>query len=289
MICSTAGGRPVPAGAAVLGSAVAIILVFKVVMDSTSTPDRPDAWATLARGPAASTAYRRFEGGSDLPGLVFLGGFRSDMAGIKAVHLDAFCRARGRSYVRFDYQGHGASSTRFEDCTIGLWLDDVLAVLDQLTHGPQILVGSSMGGWLALLAALRRPARMAGLVAIAPATDFTETLIWARLAEAQRSALVETGRLVVPSAYDPAGYVITRTLIEEGRRHLLLDTPIALACPVRLLHGMRDPDVPWRHSLRLMDALAGENAMLTLIKDGDHRLSRADDLARLEGELDALG
>ena len=251
-------------------------------------PDRPDAAGTLARGPAAAIAYRRRRGGSDCPGLVFLGGFRSDMAGIKAEHLDGFCRARDRSYVRFDYQGHGQSTTRFEDCTIGLWLEDALAVLDGLTEGPQILVGSSMGGWLALLAALQRPGRIAGLVAIAAATDFSEALLWSRLDDGQRSVLAESGRLVLPSAYDPAGYVITRRLVEEGRRHLLLDAPIPLACPVRLLHGMADPDVPWRHSLGLMASLAGGDAVLTLIKDGDHRLSRPQDLARLDALLDEL-
>jgi pimeloyl-ACP methyl ester carboxylesterase len=251
-------------------------------------PDRPDAPGTLPRGPAAAIAYRRYRGRSDRPGLVFLGGFRSDMAGIKAEHLDQYCRSRGRSYARFDYQGHGASTTRFEDCTIGLWLEDALAVLDLLTEGPQILVGSSMGGWLALLAALQRPVRIAGLVAIAAATDFTEALLWSRLDEEQKRLLVESGRLVLPSGYDGAGYVITRQLVEEGRRHLLLDAPIPLACPIRLLHGMGDPDVPWRHSLSLVAALAGDDVALTLIKDGDHRLSRPQDLARLDVVLEEL-
>ncbi|HVJ51024.1 MAG TPA: alpha/beta hydrolase [Aliidongia sp.] len=252
-------------------------------------PDRPDAYDSLARGPAASIAYRKYLGRSGRPGVVFLGGFRSDLTGIKARHIDRLCRAQDRSYVRFDYQGHGASSTRFEDCTVGLWLEDALAIIDQLTEGPQILVGSSMGGWLALLAGLQRPDRIAGIAAVAPATDFTETLLWARLDEERRREMVESGRLTIPSAYDPAGYVVTTRLVEEGRRHLLLDAPIPLGCPVRLLHGMQDADVPWHHSVKLVEALAGGDATLTLVKDGDHRLSRPQDLARLGAALGELG
>lgn len=210
------------------------------------------------------------------------------MDGIKASWLDEFCARTGRDYVRFDYQGHGESSTRFEDCTIGLWRDDALAVLDGLTRDRQILVGSSMGAWIALLAALARPERIAGLVLIAGATDFTEALLWPRLGEERRRRLMDDGSLRIPSAYDLDGYVITRALVEEGRRHLLLGGPIALALPVRMLHGMADPDVPWQHSLRLADALAGGDVVLSFVKDGDHRLSRPQDLARLAAMIEEL-
>jgi pimeloyl-ACP methyl ester carboxylesterase len=247
-----------------------------------------DGAGILARGAGASIAYRRRSGTAALPGVVFLGGFRSDMTGTKATALDQFCAARGQAYLRFDYQGHGAASTGFEDGSIGLWLEDALAILDQLTEGPQILVGSSMGGWLMLLAALARPQRVAGLVGIAAATDFTESLIWARLPEEARVELVTAGRLVLPSAYDPMGTPITRRLIEEGRRHLLLDAPIPIERPVRLIHGMRDEDVPWRHSLALAEALTARDVTLTLVKEGDHRLSTPPDLARIEAAISAL-
>jgi pimeloyl-ACP methyl ester carboxylesterase len=257
-------------------------------MDSEPIPDRAGEGGTLPRGPGASIAYSRRTGRTDLPGVMFLGGFNSDMTGVKAVHLDRFCATRNQPYLRFDYQGHGASSTRFEDCTIGLWLDDALAALDHLTAGPQILVGSSMGGWLALLVALKRPDRVAGLVGIAAATDFTEHLIWVRLSMEQRRMVAQQGFLRVPSAYDSSGYVITRQLIDEGRRHLLLDAPIQLAIPVRLLHGMQDPDVPWQRTLGLADALTTNDIVVSLIKDGDHRLSRPQDLERLTATVAEL-
>jgi pimeloyl-ACP methyl ester carboxylesterase len=223
-----------------------------------------------------------------LPGIVFLGGFRSDMTGTKALFLDDYCRSRGRAFVRFDYFGHGASSGDFALATIGRWREDAIAVIDSLSAGPQILVGSSMGGWIMLLAALARPERIAALVGIAAAPDFTEELLWPRLAPAQRREIEEQGAVVLPSDYDPAGYLYTRALIEDGRRHLLLAAPIPLAVPVRLIHGMRDPSVPWQLSLRLAERLAGDDVALTLVKDGDHRLSRPADLARLAQTLDAL-
>jgi pimeloyl-ACP methyl ester carboxylesterase len=257
-------------------------------MGSDASGVRADGVRSLPRGPAASIAYRYREGGTDLPGVMFLGGFRSDMTGIKAASLDRFCAARDQCYLRFDYQGHGDSRTRFEDCTVGLWLEDALCVLDQVAYGPQILVGSSMGAWIALLAALARPNRVSGLVCIAGAVDFTEALLWPRLgAERQRQLMVQ-GALRIPSAYDPDGYVVTRALIEEGRRHLLLAGAIELPVPTRLLHGMADPDVPWQHSLRLAAALTGGDVVTVLIKDGDHRLSRPQDLARLEAAIDEL-
>ena len=221
------------------------------------------------------------------PGVVFLPGFRSDMEGSKAIALRDHCAATGRALLRFDYGGHGASAGRFEDGTIGQWAADAIAVLDALTEGPQLLVGSSMGGWIALLAARARPARVAGLIGLAPAPDFTSELMWPAFTEAQRTEIMENGVLHLPSQYgEPTP--ITRALIEDGPRHNLLDAPIPLRCPVRILQGMRDPDVPWRHALRLVDALEGADVRLHLIKDGDHRLSRPEDLALLTQTLDQM-
>jgi pimeloyl-ACP methyl ester carboxylesterase len=222
------------------------------------------------------------------PGIAFLGGFRSDMTGAKALFLEDYCRARGRAYVRFDYFGHGASSGAFAAGTIGRWRDDSVAVIDSLTTGPQILVGSSMGGWLMLLAALARKERVAALVGIAGAPDFTEELLWPRLSSAQRDELMTTGAIAGESEYDPAGYIYTRTLIEDGRRHLLLHQPVALDMPVRLLHGMADESVPWQLSQRLAERLVSRDVVVSLVKDGDHRLSRDADLARLAQTLDVL-
>jgi pimeloyl-ACP methyl ester carboxylesterase len=257
-------------------------------MDPIATPsgEARQQPQILARDDGATIAYHRLEGKS--PGIVFLGGFMSDMTGTKAMALEAFCRERGQAFLRFDYFAHGASSGAFAAATIGRWKDDALSVLDRLAEGPQILVGSSMGGWLMLLAARARPERVAALVGIAPAPDATEDLMWRRLSPAQQQAMWRDGSLTIPSAYDPAGYMLTRQLIEEARSHLLLRAPLAVACPVRLIHGMRDPDVPWPTSLRLAERLAGADVTVTLVGDGDHRLSRADDLARLRRTLDAL-
>lgn len=222
------------------------------------------------------------------PGTVFLGGFRSDMTGIKAGALAAHCRARGQAFLRFDYFGHGASSGDFREGTVGRWLADALAVLDRLTVGPQILVGSSMGGWIALLVALARPERIAALIGIAPAPDFTEDLIWSRLSAQERRQLLERGELLHPSAYEENPIPFTRRLIEEGRDHLLLRGPIGIRCPVHLLHGMRDPDVPYEASLRLSRCLSETDVVVELVEDGDHRLSRDQDLARLMTALDGL-
>jgi pimeloyl-ACP methyl ester carboxylesterase len=211
------------------------------------------------------------------------------MGGTKAGALAGYCRAKDRPYLRFDYLGHGASSGDFRAGTIGRWLADALAVIDRLTQGPQILVGSSMGCWIALLAALARPARLAGLVGIAGAEDFTEDLIWKRLDEEQRHRLLTEGELSYDSAYEADPVPFTRALIEEARQHLVLRGPIALACPVRLLHGMADPDVPYTTSLRLAQRLAGTEVVVELIEDGVHRLSREEDLARLIAAIDDLG
>jgi pimeloyl-ACP methyl ester carboxylesterase len=230
-------------------------------------------------------AYARLPGLG--PGVVFLPGYRSDMQGSKAVALRDYCAERGRALLRFDYSGHGESAGRFEDGTIGSWTAEAIAVLDELTAGPQVLVGSSMGGWIALLVARVRPERVAGLIGIAPAPDFTETLMWPAFSEEQRATILRDGVLHLPSQYgEPTP--VTRALIEDGRRHLLLDSPIPLTCPVRILQGMADPDVPWRHALRLTEALKGGDVRLHLVKDGDHRLSRPEDLRLLQETLDSM-
>jgi pimeloyl-ACP methyl ester carboxylesterase len=240
----------------------------------------------LARTDGATIAYRRIKG--SVPGIVFLGGFRSDMTGIKAKALERLCRDTGHAYVRFDYFGHGASSGAFTDGTIGRWTDDATAVIDELTAGPQILVGSSMGGWIMLLLAQRRPERIAGLVGVAAAPDFTEDLMWDRYDETARAELARTGIRQEPSEYDPQPYPIAFGLIEEARRHLLLRRRIPVRCPTRLLHGMRDPDVPWQTALRIAECLEAEDVEITLIKDGDHRLSRDADIGRLLGTVREL-
>lgn len=217
------------------------------------------------------------------PAVVWLGGFRSDMRATKAEALDGWARQAGRAFLRFDYSGHGESDGRFEDGTISDWLEDALAVIRAEAGPSPVLVGSSMGGWLSLLAARAlagTPSAPSALVLIAPAVDFTEKLMWATMPEAERRILVETGRLLVPSAYGEP-YPITRALIEDGARHNLFGAPIEPGCPVHILQGMRDPDVPWQHALRLVDHLPGEAVTVTLVKDGDHRLSRPQDIDQL--------
>jgi pimeloyl-ACP methyl ester carboxylesterase len=236
-------------------------------------------------------AYRRQPAsgfGEHLPGVIFLSGFKSDMSGSKATALAEFCRARGQAFLCFDYFAHGETGGDFAAGTIGRWRDDAVAALDELSEGPQILIGSSMGGWLMLLAALARPARIRGLIGIAAAPDFTEDLIFAALGEADRDKLQRDGRLEQPSAYSDDPYVISWKLIAEARRHLLLREAIPLDCPVRLLQGMADPDVPFAVALRLTEKLRSSDVQLRLIKDGDHRLSRPQDLRLLFDEVTAL-
>lgn len=240
----------------------------------------------LASPEGRSLAFRRLEGRP--PGVLFLGGFRSDMTGTKATALEAHCRAAGRAFARFDYSGHGESPGRFEEGTIGAWLADALCVLDRATEGPQVLVGSSMGGWIMLLAALARPERVRGLIGVAAAPDFTEDLVWGRCGEEERRKLMEEGSFLCPPRYEDAPYPITRRLIEEGRRHLLLRGPIPLRRPVRLIHGMADEDVPWEVSLRLCGCLEGADVSLTLVKGGDHRLSTPADIRRLTETVEGL-
>ncbi|MEO1473726.1 MAG: alpha/beta hydrolase [Pseudomonadota bacterium] len=225
-------------------------------------------------------AYRR--SGADLSGagLVWLSGFNSDMQGSKVLALEAWAAGQDHPFLAFDYSGHGMSDGDFADGTISAWREDSLAAIDALTEGPQILVGSSMGGWMALLAALARPERIAGLILIAPAPDFTETLMWPEFSPAVQQEIIETGVHMRPSDYGEP-YPITRALIEDGRQWQILDAPIAFTGPVRILQGMDDPDVPWIHAQRLVNALTSPDLIFTLIKDGDHRLSREQDIARL--------
>lgn len=231
-------------------------------------------------------AYHKTPGKS--PGVVFCGGFMSDMSGTKALAVEAFCQQHGHSFVRFDYRGHGESQGNFADGTIGAWRDDALAILDNLTTGPQILVGSSMGGWIATLAALARPDRVKGLVGIAVAPDFTEELLWQKSPQEQKDLLLREKKVQAPCSYKESPYVFTLQLIEEGRQHLLLGSEIPLQIPVRLLHGLSDPDVPWQYSLRFTEKLQTPDVQLHLIKDGDHRLMREQDLQMLTNNLHDL-
>lgn len=216
------------------------------------------------------------------PHIVFMGGFKSDMNGTKALFLDEFCRKRGIAFTRFDYSGHGESSGKFEDGTIGGWLDDALSIIDKVAKGRLLLVGSSLGGWLMLLAAMKRPKRIAGLIGIASAPDFTEDLIWNALKTKDKKTLEKEGIFHLPSEYcdnpksDP--YPITMNLIKEARKHLLLRGKIAIKCPVFLVHGMDDRDVPYQTSLKLCDLINSDNILITLEKNGDHRMSSESSL-----------
>lgn len=228
---------------------------------------------------ARRIAYRRVEGRG--PAIVWLGGFKSDMKGTKAEALDAFARETGRSFWRFDYSGHGESDGAFEDGTISRWAEEAAAIVAWAGPRP-VLVGSSMGGWISLLVARRMIEPPSGMVLIAPAPDFTEALMWPAMPEEARRQIETEGRWVRPSAYDEGGYPITRALIEDGRRNLVLGGLVETGCPVRILQGMMDVDVPWRHAMRLAECMARDDVVVTLIKDGDHRLSRDEDIARLK-------
>lgn len=240
------------------------------------------------RGRTIAVRARRGSG----PPVVWLGGFRSDMRATKALALDDWAREHGRALVRFDYTGHGESGGRFADATISTWLEDAEAVLGAYASERPILVGSSMGGWIACLAARARIARgalpPAGLVLIAPALDFTEVLMWERFAPEIRETLRRDGVWLRPTDYDPEPVPITMALIEDGRRHSLLDANLDLRCPVHILQGMADPDVPYGHALRILERLPEAGTVLTLIKDGDHRLSRPQDIARLLAAVAAM-
>lgn len=239
---------------------------------------------TLKRPDGETLAFRRVEGGG--PTVVWIGGFRSDMEGTKALALDAAARERGWNFVRYDHFAHGASSGDWRQATIGRWREDAVALIDHL-EGPVIPVGSSMGGWTALLAALARPERMAGLVLVNPAQDFTERLMWPGLADHERQAILREGEtLIVEDGL--GGYVLTRRMFEEARDWLLLDGPIPIAAPVHVLQGREDATVPWRHQLPLVERLTGGDVTLELVAGGDHRLSSPQDLTRLVARVEAM-
>ena len=246
-----------------------------------------DVGASLAR----TIAVRRRVGTS--PGLFWLGGFASDMKGTKAVALDAWAATTGRGCVRFDYSGHGESGGAFADGTISRWLEESLAVFDRFCEGPQVVVGSSMGGWMALLLARELAKRstsrasLRGLVLIAPAPDFTEDLMWKAFPPEIKAQIEQTGVWLRPSAYGEA-QPITKALIEDGRKHLVLGATIDTGCPVRILQGAKDPDVPWQHAFELTHRLPSEDVVLTMIQDGDHRLSRPQDISRLLATITEL-
>ena len=238
-------------------------------------------------GPHGPIAYRKSAGSG--PGVVWLGGFRSDMLGTKASFLDDLMRKAGRAFLRFDYSGHGESAGAFEDGSVGEWAADAAAAFDALTEGPQILVGSSMGGWIATLLAKQRPERIAGIIFIAPAPDFTEALMWPAFSERQRDAIMREGRLEQPSDYTDEPEIITRKLIEDGRNHLVMTGgPIPIRCPVRILQGMQDDAVPWRHAATFAEAIASDDVAMILTKNGDHRLSEPEDLERLARIIEKL-
>ena len=255
----------------------------------------PEHFGELVLGPDHILAHGHRQGQGT--GVVFLGGFHSDMTGQKASHLSAWAGARGRPFLRFDYRGHGRSSGRFQDGCIGDWLADSLAVLDQLTAGPQVLVGSSMGGWMAMLLARARPERIKGLLLLAPAPDFPTRLILPALPPEAHDALARDGVWARPSAYSDDAWPLTRHLIEEARAHVVLDgPPIAVDGPVHILHGDQDPDVPWQHGLLAKDALEAEELVFHLLKGGDHRLSdpvaldiQTRILGGLLGKVDSAG
>lgn len=241
----------------------------------------------ITREDGGTIAYHFTPGKS--PGVVFLTGFVSDMNGDKALCLEKFCENRGQAFLRFDYTGHGESSENFLDGCIGNWAGDAIFALDYLTEGPQILVGSSMGGWIMLLTALARPEKIAGLVGLAAAPDFTEDLMWESFTEDQRTTLQSKGRVTIGNDYDDGqDYIITQKLIEDGRKHLILRDEIALTCPARLIHGLQDADVPWATSQKISERLQSTDVETTFVKNGDHRLSSPSDLDRLQRTLGAL-
>ena len=251
------------------------------------TRQPPDPVALYLEKPdGARLAYHKLDGRG--PTLVFLGGFMSDMTGTKALALEALARERGWAFLRLDYQGHGQSSGKFEDGSIGTWLSDALYLIDRLTDGPLVLVGSSMGGWIMLQTALQRPERLAGLVGIAAAPDFTEDLMWATFSDEIRETLQRDGVYYEPSAYSDAPYTITMKLIEDGRNHLVMRERMPIKVPIRLLHGMRDDSVPYELSLRIAENVESEDVQVCLVKDGDHRLSTDSDLEILSRTVAAL-
>ncbi len=263
-------------------------------MTDSPAADTGPAFIEVGSGNSARRiAVRARKGGQ--PGLFWLGGFNSDMKGTKALALDSWAAGHGRFCVRFDYSGHGESGGQFIDGTIGRWLEESVAVFTQFCGGPTVVIGSSMGGWMALLLARELARRatnapLAVLVLIAPAPDFTEELMWKGFSPEIRREIETRGVWLRPSDYgDGAPYPITRALIEEGRNHLLLGSSIDVGCPVRILQGAQDPDVPWKHAFTLAQRLPAEDVVLTVIQDGDHRLSRPQDIARIIAAVAEMG
>jgi pimeloyl-ACP methyl ester carboxylesterase len=264
-------------------------------MSNSALNDQEPAFIEVGKGGGQRQITVRVRAGV-APGLIWLGGFNSDMKGTKALALDAWAAEHGRACVRFDYSGHGESGGAFIDGTIGRWLEESVAVFEQFCRGPQVVIGSSMGGWMALLLARAIAQReaagaaLAGLVLIAPAPDFTEQLMWNAFSDEVREEIRTKGAWMRPSEYgDGAPYPITRALIEEGRNHLLLGGAIEVGCPVRILQGAQDPDVPWQHAFALAHRLPAEDVVLTMIQDGDHRLSRPQDIARIMAAVAEMG
>ena len=262
-------------------------------MTSSAASGQEPAFIEVGEGDAVRRIAVRVRAGAG-PGLFWLGGFNSDMQGTKALALDAWAAEHARACVRFDYSGHGESGGAFVDGTIGRWLEESVAVFERFCAGPQVVIGSSMGGWMALLLAREfarrevRRASLAGLVLIAPAPDFTEALMWKGFSPEIRQEIETKGVWLRPSQYGEP-YPITRALIEEGRNHLLLGSAIDVGCPVRILQGAQDPDVPWQHAFALTHRLPSDDVVLTMIHDGDHRLSRPQDIARLVAAVAEIG
>jgi pimeloyl-ACP methyl ester carboxylesterase len=262
------------------------------MIDSVA-PEQEPAFIEVGDGDGQRRIAVRARAGA-APGLFWLGGFNSDMKGTKALALDAWAAEHGRACVRFDYSGHGESGGTFADGTIGRWLEESVAVFTQFCEGPQVVIGSSMGGWMALLLARELARRgegrgsLAGLLLIAPAPDFTELLMWNGFAPEVRDEIMTKGVWHRPSEYGEP-YPITRALIEEGRNHLLLGSKIDVGCPVRILQGAQDPDVPWQHAFALAHRLPSEDVVLTMIQDGDHRLSRPQDISRIIAAVAEIG
>ncbi len=232
-------------------------------------------------------AYHKTDGAT--PGVIFLGGFRSDMTGSKALALEEFCKERGQQFIRFDYFGHGESEGAFIEGTIGRWADNIVAVMEQIAgNDPQILVGSSMGGWLMLLAALRSPKKVAGLIGIAAAPDFTELLMWDKFTPEQQNEMREKGMVEIPNCYDEEPYKITMNLIAESGDHLVLDGDININCPVMLIHGMKDEDVPWEFAMTLNEKITSKDVRTLLVDDGDHRMSSEKHLKIIGKQLNRM-
>ena len=264
-------------------------------MTNSADIDQEPAFIEVGEGNGSRRIAVRARAGN-APGLFWLGGFNSDMRGTKALALDAWAAEQGRACIRFDYSGHGESGGAFIDGTIGRWLEESVAVFERFCRGPQVVIGSSMGGWMALLLARAIAQReaaaadLAGLVLIAPAPDFTEQLMWNNFSDEIREEVKSKGVWMRPSEYgDGMPYPITHTLIEEGRNHLLLGSAIDVGCPVRILQGAQDPDVPWQHAFALAHRLPAEDVVLTMIQDGDHRLSRPQDIARILAAVAEMG